>query len=71
MDGKDFKTNISIKNMEKISFMYGLLKEQRNTVNHAFAAEDTVVLNMYELKNLMYMLVDDLRRAKEDAVSSK
>ena len=71
MDGKDFKTNISIKNMEKISFMYGLLKEQRNTVNHAFAAEDTVVLNMYELKNLMYMLVDDLRRAKEDAVSFK
>lgn len=43
--------------------LYGIAKEQRNTVNHAHVVKG-VVLNIYELKKLMCMLVDDLKKAR-------
>lgn len=50
--------------------IYGIAKEQRNTVNHAHSADGTVVLDIYALKNLMYALVDSMREVKKRANNS-
>lgn len=69
-DNIHYKINVSLKTLEKTIMIYGIAKEQRNTVNHAHSADGTVVLDIYALKNLMYALVDSMREVKKRANNS-
>ena len=63
INNKNYKSSIPYELLEEVIMLYGIAKEQRNTVNHAHVAKG-VVLNIYELKKLMCMLVDDLKKAR-------
>ncbi|MFR6047819.1 MAG: TM1812 family CRISPR-associated protein [Lachnospira eligens] len=66
IDDINYKSNVSLDELEKTILIYGFIKEQRNTVNHAYVPNEKEILDIDALKNLMYALVDSMRKVKQD-----
>ena len=66
IDDINYKSNVSLEALEKTILIYGFIKEQRNTVNHAYVPNEKEIFDIDALKNLMYALVDSMRKVKQD-----